>query len=339
MIVHGKNNDNTEFRYVWARQKGRPTHKFHIAKRYGKLSQGHWSGKTVSICSHGFHWFKNEEVEIYEWKSKQNYHFHHCYFCIGEKTDVAAKIDAYTKTLPPAIHGKINGVAYRYVWARPQGKLQMRYHIARMFEGDYKGGGPNVEGTIQFLCAHYHGKWKRSESNVKEWNHMPSYYNRCDFCSNQLEKYEGLVYNVLDEGIIPEQTTKSDEEDIGVETEYYACQKCQSNTCKCSEEEMVKKCLRSNVGTGGREHIHPPYNECVRCKRRYAINVGTYIPLDGTGIRLSVYGDYGAANSHHKELTRQANVYKCVCDYPVLIQVISTSGADVKIFVGKNVIK
>ena len=333
MIVHGKSNDNTEFRYVWARPKNSPTHKFHIAKRYSKFSQGTWAGRTVGVCGFGFSWFKNEEVDFHEWNHNNAGNYHLCYFCIGNKTKVAKKIEKYTKTLPPAVHGKINGVAYRYVWARPQGKWQMRYHIARMFEGDYKGGGPNVEGTIQFLCTHYQGKWKRSESNVKEWNHMPNYYNRCDFCSNQLEKYEGLVYNALDEGIIQEQTTKSDEEDIGVETEYYTCQECQSNTCKCNlEEERIKSCLRSNVGTGGRENILPPYSECVKCKRRYAINVGTYVPLDGTGIRLRSYTD-------HADSGLLAKIYLCVCDHPIQIRTDVESGLWSRVFVGKPVLK
>ena len=369
MIVHGKNNENTEFRYVWARPKGNPEHKFHIAKRYSKSSQGHWSGKTVSTCSHGFHWFKNEEVDIYEWKSKQNYQFHHCYFCIGNKKDANEKIQQYSESLPPEVHGKMNGVAYRYVWARPGGKWQMRYHIARMFEGDFAGGGPNLQGTVHFLCSHYQGRWKRSEVNVKEWNNLPNYYNRCDFCSGQLEKYEGLVYQVEDcgkfkqhkfhehtdkatlnqakekqtkqamEGHMKEHTTKPDEEDIGVETEneskYYDCQECQSNTCKCDliEKERVKKCLQNNVGMG-RNNILPPYSECVKCKRRYAINVGTYEPLDGTGIRLSAYDDHAT-----KEALRTANIYRCVCDYPVLIQITSPFGMNEKVFVGRPVLK
>jgi len=368
MIVHGKNNEDTEFRYVWARPKNSPTHKFHIAKRYSKLSQGHWSGRTVSTCSHGFHWFKNDEVDFLEWNNAGAGDYHLCYFCIGDKKEVNEKIEEYNETLPPAVHGKMNGVAYRYVWARPGGKWQMRYHIARMFEGDFAGGGPNLQGTVHFLCSHYQGKWKRSEVNVREWNKMPNYYNRCDFCSGQLEIYEGLVYNALDSGIYqnheyqehtdkatlnqakeeqPEQK-KSDEEDIGVDTintggadgdypgkserKYYDCQVCQSNTCKCSEEERIKSCLRSNVGTGGRENILPPYSECVKCKRRYAINVGTYIPLDGTGIRLREYADHADSGLFVK-------IYLCVCDHPIQVRTDVEQGLWSRVFVGKPVLK
>ena len=357
MIVHGKNNDNTEFRYVWARPKSSPEHKFHIAKRYSKLSQGHWAGKTVSTCSHGFYWFKNEEVDIYEWKGTTTHFFHHCYFCIGNKKDVNEKIQQYSETLPPEVHGKINGVAYRYVWARPGGKWQMRYHIARMFEGDFGiGGYHKLKGTVHFLCSHYDGRWKRSEVDVKEWNQLPNYHNRCDFCSGQLEKYEGLVYQVQDSGEFQEhkfqshtdkatlnqakyeeeqsKLKKSDEEDIGVdesESKYYTCQECQSNTCKCGEEERVKKCFRNNIGPG-REHIAPPYSECLRCKRRYAIDVGTYIPLDGTGIRLRSYND-------HANTGMLVEMFLCVCDRPIHIRTITTGAVWSRVNVGRPVLK
>jgi len=350
MIVHGKSNDNVEFRYVWARPKNSPTHKFHIAKRYSKSSQGHWSGRTVSICSHGFHYFKNEEVDIREWKGTTPDFYHHCYFCILNRKDVNEKIQQYSENLPPEVHGKISGVAYRYVWARPGGKWQMRYHIARMFEGDFEGGGPNLKGTVKFLCSHYQGRWKRSDVNVKEWNQLPNYHNRCDFCSGQLEKYEGLVYQVQDSGEFQdhefqphsdkatlnqakykeEQIKQSDEEDIGVET--INTGGADGDYPGKSEKERIASCFRSNVGRCGRENILPPYSECVKCKRRYAIDVSTYIPLDGTGILLRKYTDH--ANSG-----MLVEIFRCICDYPMHIRTSTAGAVWSKVNVGKPVIR
>jgi len=351
MIVHGTDQENTKFRYVWARPKNSPTHKFHIAKRYTTFSQGMNAGRTVSVCNFGFHWFKNDEVDFHEWNST-GAQYHRCYFCIGNRKDIDEKIGTYNETLPPAVHGKLNGVAYKYVWARPGGKWQMRYHIARMYEGDFEGGGPNLKGTVQFLCSHYQERWKRSEVSIKEWNKMPNYYNRCDFCSNQLEKYEGLVYNALDSGLYeqhefqqhtdlatlnslkakeeqPEQK-KPDEEDIGVET--INTGGADGDYPGKSEKERIASCFRSNVGTGGRENILPPYSECVKCKRRYAIDVNTYIPLDGTGILLRKYTDH--ANSG-----MLVEIFRCICDYPMHIRTSTAGAVWSKVNVGKPVIR
>lgn len=333
MIVHGKSNDNTEFRYVWARPKSSPEHKFHIAKRYSKLSQGHRAGKTVSICSHGFHWFKNEEVDFYEWKGTTTHYFHHCYFCIGNKKDINEKIQQYNETLPPAVHGKINGVAYRYVWARPGGKWQMRYHIARMFEGDFEGAGTKLKGRVSFLCSHYQEVWKRSEVSVKEWNSLPNYYSRCDFCSGQLEKYEGLVYQVEDSGELKQHKFQE-------HTDKATLNQAKEEQKKSDEEDILmdktpeKKSKLDKPEATGRDNIAPPYTECVKCERRYAIDDALYIPLDGTGIVLETFDDY------HTTAPLKMNIYKCVCGHPVTFELKELLfGVSKKVYVGKNVVK
>lgn len=348
--VHGKMY-NVNFRYVWARPKDNFKLKFHIARLYEGTYDGYKSmhGVASFLCSHYGGSWKSTNVDIREladppvWASR-------CEFCYNNKADYQAKVNKYwlethtEETLKQAVHGKMLGVAFRYVWARPMDKVQMKYHIARVFEGEYEGFGNNVKGTTSFLCSHFQGKWATEKVNILEWGNLPGYHNRCDRCSGQLEKFEGFVYKALDkesiqeqveqamEGHMKEHTTKPDEEDIGVETEYYACQECQSNTCKCSEEEMVKRCLRSNVGTGGRENILPPYSECLRCKRRYAINVGTYKPLDGTGIRLRTYND-------HAETGMFVHMYLCVCDRPILIMTTTQAGTWSKVNIGRPVLR
>jgi hypothetical protein len=324
MVAHGENNVGTKFRYVWTRRKDTPDQKFHIGRRYEEKPLGQYAGKTIISCIHGPHLysFKNDEMEFHEFDQFQNY-FHSCYYCVGEKKDVQNTIKKYLKTIPDPVHGKTNGVAYRYVWAKPKMRNDLRYHIARSYEGDFAGGGPKLEGSTFFLCSHYGDRWRNEDLWILKWSKMPGYYSRCGLCDTQRAKYDGWIKKALEDNELSQPPTpaelqkekKSDEEDIGVET----------------KEDRTRKCLQNNVGMG-RHNILPPYSECVKCKRRYAINVGTYIPLDGTGIRLRKYTD-------HANTGMLAELFLCVCDYPIVVRT-STSGAVwSKINVGKPVLK
>jgi hypothetical protein len=352
-VVHGRGPDHTKFRYVWARPIGNKNSKFHIARRYVKASQGQYAGRTIIACIHG-PWqdmFLNDEVEIYEWNKPPNYWFR-CYYCCGEKQDIDNVIDKYIDSLTPPIHGRILAINYRYVWARPLNKTHMRHHIARFYEGKFAGNAAKLKGTVEFLCAHYQGSWKATDCSIREWNKGISAYERCEHCYSQESSYEESIQHALANSDLQshkkekekkqkpaekppvespiEINTGFSDDDLPVFT---SISRADEEDILDSDEERVLACLRSNVGTGGRENIAPPYFECIKCKRKYAMD-SSYIPLDGTGIILTSYPEHtGLPN-------RRSDVYRCVCGYPILTEIVYNSvGMKERVFIGRPVVK
>ena len=316
----------------------------------------------------------------------------------------------------------------------------MRYHIAKQFEGKLENGSfPNVKGKTYFVGCHSYGKiWRNDQVLVREFKYTPSWAFRCEFCSHNIEEFEGKIYKFADGGkvdttpiygqyaLIKRKEWKrwhlakvdhkySDsfwiccgstidskyspafdhldviliEGNIVPMPYHQVCYRCRVRNKELvkywqfktaselakeeademmkaakenpmeinpgfsdddlpvftsisradeedildSDEERVLACLRSNVGTGGRENIAPPYFECIKCKRKYAMD-SSYIPLDGTGIILTSYPEHtGLPN-------RRSDVYRCVCGYPILTEIVYNSvGMKERVFIGRPVVK
>jgi len=222
-------------------------------------------------------------------------------------------------------HGKDVGVKFSYVWARPKHKGTLMMHIAKRYEGTLQNNGVgNLFGKTYFKCAYYNEIWKNERVSFVPFTKYPSHKEGCYWCWNRVEEFEAkieqakMLQNPMeinpgfsDDEIATFSSRRSDEEDIVIEDDFPEWRR----------------------GLTTRNSIEPPYFECVKCLRRYAMeSAAHYKPADNTGIVLKSYGEHSGSE-------RKAEIYKCFCGHPILIQVVGTITTWSRIIVGRPVIK
>lgn len=216
-------------------------------------------------------------------------------------------------------NGTDYGVKFRYVWARPKHKDNMKFHIAKQYEGTIQPGSANLFGKTYFEgCSFYSSIWGNHQvegyfKKATELSDFPGYHVRCAWCSDRIEEYEAKIYK-HEEGLKKE---KLDEEDIGVDDK--ECSTCgfTNLTRKTVEEEKPKK-----------SKLDKSHMECVKCPLKYPMNNTTYLP---EGSEMEVFNEFTGGG-------RQAHIYRCTCGHPLVIRIAGTVQIWSKVIIGRPIV-